>query len=679
MVYLVTTENRLVDTSYKIISVEESLKLLSTLSIVGLDTETSGLDCHNDTLLSLQLGCYDFQVVVDCTKINILLYKDYLESNREFLFWNAKFDLKWLYKYNIIPKKVYDGYLAEKLMYLGYPSGYHSMSLKSAGEQYLNIELDKTIRGQIIWKGLTDDVIIYAAKDVQYLEKIKNAQYKELSKKELLTAIEYENKFVLALAYEEFCGVKLDQEKWLNKMKSDKAALNEAETALNNFIINLAKTDNNFKKFTFINTQGDLFEGFDLTPKCTINWNSAQQVIEVFTLLGFNLLSKDKKTGQMKSSVDAKIIKPQKDLSPIAPIYLKYKAAQKVVSTYGQNVLDQVDKKTGRLYTQFNQLGADTTRITSGGKDGKKEYINFLNMPSDEMTRSCFVAELNNNWISIDYVGQETYLMASIANDKAILKELNEGSGDIHSLTAYMTYKEIPRDTPIKEVKKKYHNLRQEAKGIEFSINYGGNADTIARNKGIPLEEANKIYNEYMSGFKGLKKYQNFRRKDWFDKGYILLSPLTGHKAFIYDYEDLKTTQESFKEPGFWDYYREMKKNSPMCDTVQNVKHFFKRKSENERCSINFPIQAAGSFCLRVSMINFFEWLRKENLLFKVLICITPYDEFDVEAPKGIAERVALKLKEFMVKAGAYFCDKCKLDADISYDKNGYLPTYWIH
>ncbi len=679
MVYLVTTENRLVDTSYKIISVEESLKLLSTLSIVGLDTETSGLDCHNDTLLSLQLGCYDFQVVVDCTKINILLYKDYLESNREFLFWNAKFDLKWLYKYNIIPKKVYDGYLAEKLMYLGYPSGYHSMSLKSAGEQYLNIELDKTIRGQIIWKGLTDDVIIYAAKDVQYLEKIKNAQYKELSKKELLTAIEYENKFVLALAYEEFCGVKLDQEKWLNKMKSDKAALNEAETALNNFIINLAKTDNNFKKFTFINTQGDLFEGFDLTPKCTINWNSAQQVIEVFTLLGFNLLSKDKKTGQMKSSVDAKIIKPQKDLSPIAPIYLKYKAAQKVVSTYGQNVLDQVDKKTGRLYTQFNQLGADTTRITSGGKDGKKEYINFLNMPSDEMTRSCFVAELNNNWISIDYVGQETYLMASIANDKAILKELNEGSGDIHSLTAYMTYKEIPRDTPIKEVKKKYHNLRQEAKGIEFSINYGGNADTIARNKGIPLEEANKIYNEYMSGFKGLKKYQNFRRKDWFDKGYILLSPLTGHKAFIYDYEDLKTTQESFKEPGFWDYYREMKKNSPMCDTVQNVKHFFKRKSENERCSINFPIQAAGSFCLRVSMINFFEWLRKENLLFKVLICITPYDEFDVEAPKGIAERVALKLKEFMVKAGAYFCDKCKLDADISYDKNGHLPTYWIH
>lgn len=66
---------------------------------------------------------------------------------------------------------------------------------------------------------------------------------------------------------------------------------------------------------------------------------------------------------------------------------------------------------------------------------------------------------------------QETYLMASIANDKAIIEELTNGSGDIHSLTAYMAYPEIPRDTPITSIKKQFHNLRQEAKGIEFAIN----------------------------------------------------------------------------------------------------------------------------------------------------------------------------------------------------------------
>ena len=112
-------------------------------------------------------------------------------------------------------------------------------------------------------------------------------------------------------------------------------------------------------------------------------------------------------------------------------------------------------------------------RITSGGKDksSNTEYINFLNFPSDEETRSCMVAENGNKWISIDYSGQETYLLASIAADKAIIEELTNGSGDIHSLTAYMSYKEIPRDTPIKDIKKLYHNLRQDAKGIEFAIN----------------------------------------------------------------------------------------------------------------------------------------------------------------------------------------------------------------
>lgn len=249
----------------------------------------------------------------------------------------------------------------------------------------------------------------------------------------------------------------------------------------------------------------------------------------------------------------------------------------------------------------------------------------------------------------------------------------------IHSLTAYMSYKEIPRNTPIKDIKTRYHDLRQDAKGIEFAINYGGDANTIARNKGIPIEEAQKIYNDYMSGFKGVKKYQDFCRKDVMEKGYILLNPLTGHKAFIYDFEELQGIKTKFKEPGFWEYYREMKRDAPSCNTIQKVKRFFKRKSAIEKQSINYRIQGTGSMCLRVSLINFFEYLRRNDLLFKVLICVPPYDEINIEAPADIAEQVAHKLYECMVKAGAYFCTKCKLDAEISRLKDGSLPTYWIH
>lgn len=248
----------------------------------------------------------------------------------------------------------------------------------------------------------------------------------------------------------------------------------------------------------------------------------------------------------------------------------------------------------------------------------------------------------------------------------------------IHSLTAYISYSEIPRDTPIKDIKKKYHNLRQEAKGIEFAVNYGGNANTIHLNKGIPMEEANRIYNAYMSGFSGLKRYQDFRRKDWLDKGYILLNPLTGHKVHIYDFEDLKEDQKWLKTLD-WDYYREMKKSDPSCYTVQRVKNFFKKRSTWDRKSINFPIQATGSMCLRVSLINFFEYLRKNDLLFKVLICVTPYDEINCEAPEDIAEDIAKTLYNCMVKAGAYFCTRCKLDAEISYEEGNKLPDHWVH
>lgn len=209
--------------------------------------------------------------------------------------------------------------------------------------------------------------------------------------------------------------------------------------------------------------------------------------------------------------------------------------------------------------------------------------------------------------------------------------------------------------------------------------NYGGDANTIHQNKGIPLEEAQKVYNNYMSGFQGLKKYQDFRRKDWFDKGYILLNPLTGHKAFIYDYEELLSEKRRMSEDGFWDYYREMKKNHPDCDTVQMVRHFFKRKSASEKQSINYPVQATGSMCLRYALIFFWKYLIKNNLQGKVKICVCPYDECNIEAPEEIAEEIAQTIYDCMVKAGAIFCIRCKLDADISRNKDGSLPDHWIH
>ena len=41
----------------------------------------------------------------------------------------------------------------------------------------------------------------------------------------------------------------------------------------------------------------------------------------------------------------------------------------------------------------------------------------------------------------------------------------------VHSLTAKMSYPDIIGDTPIEEIKVKFHKYRQEAKGIELKKN----------------------------------------------------------------------------------------------------------------------------------------------------------------------------------------------------------------
>lgn len=632
MIYLVTNSPQLFDSSYfTIITIEKSKEIVKSLGkILGLDTETTGLNPHTKELLTVQIGNKEHQIVIDCTTISIEEYSDILQDSEIlYILANAKFDIQFLMKHNIVLKKVWDVMLAEQILYLGYPKGSYHADLKTLEWKYLHKDMDKSVRGKITKVGLTTEVIQYAANDVVDLEDLMNEQIKVLEKEELVKAVQLENRFVVPLAYMEWCGMKLDRSKWLVRLKKYENQMNENREALNNYIIKLSETDKRFKKFVYVDTQGDLFTGFDLAPKVRINWESSDQVVEVFKLLGINTKTVDKKTKKEKHSIEKKILEPQKELFPILPIYLDYKEASHQVSSFGMNFINQLDEND-RLHTKFHQLGTDTCRIATGGKDKKAgiEYINFLNIPSDEETRACFIAEKGNSWISIDYSGQESFLMASISNDKALIHELTEGCKDIHSLTAYMSYPDkIPRDTPIKDIKEKYHELRALAKKIEFGFNYGGDYNTIHQNLGIPIEEAKKIQDNYTSGFEGLAKYQDYCKKVVMEKGYILLNPISKYRFHIYNFENIAAMQEKMKSQEFWKYYREMKKTCPTSSTVQEVKDFFKKKGELGRYSINYRIQHTGALCYKVSMIYFFKWIMENNLFNKVLITVTPYDK----------------------------------------------------
>ena len=95
----------------------------------------------------------------------------------------------------------------------------------------------------------------------------------------------------------------------------------------------------------------------------------------------------------------------------------------------------------------------------------------------------------------------------------------------------------------------------------------------------ISKDDIEKIYNDFMSGFPGVAKYQAYCRKEVLNKGYILMNPILKHRAHIYDAEWMFYMQEKFKDGEFWKYYNEMKRTDPYCDTVQDVKRYFKSKN----------------------------------------------------------------------------------------------------
>ena len=686
MIYFVTNQMQLFESkNYKIIDVEESLRLLNTITIVGIDTETQGFSPFLKKLLLLQLGNRDFQVVIDCTTVDVTLYKEYIESDRLFIGWNLKFDVRFLFYYGIVPKNLYDGFIAEKMRWLGFPSGMHSLSLKSAGENYLGVELDKSVRGEIIWrKELTDDIIIYAANDVKYLEDIMNEQLKILIPRGQKLALEVENKAILPTAYFEFCGVKLDTEKWEAKMAKDQETFNRAKDKLDNYVVEMYNKDNTLKKFIKI-IEPDLFGFVTPGPSCNINWKSPKQVIPFLETLGFNLETRDKVTGGMTKSIDATVIEGQTNVHPIAEVYLEFKAAQKVTSTYGQNFLDLINPVTGRIHTNFNQIGTDTHRYSSGGGEDKEvipgrkiPLVNLQNLPADAETRACFVAESGNKWISADYSGEESVILANISKDKAMIDLFLHGCGDLHSLVAKMVYPDELKDIPVEQVKKLRPDLRKKAKAPEFTFAYGGDANTLISKDHIPEEEAKLIEANYKKGFPGVAAYQSYQRKIVMQLGYINTCPEVGFRAYIYDFEELDRIQKQFNQE-FWAKYKKLKIENPSDPIVNDVKYYFKRKSASERQSINYPIQSRGSAIFKIAAVNLFNWVVNNGLFGIVKFCIPAHDEFNIEAPEEIAEQVADKLHECMVRAGKFICKIVPLEAEVSRLKNGTLPTYWIH
>lgn len=759
MIYLVTAEQKLFKSNlYEVISIDESLTLLYKFenNIIQFDTETKGRDQHIGKLLTAQFGNKDksIQIVVDCTTINILLYKDVIE-NALLIGQNLKFDLPWLYNYGIVPLKVYDTMIVEQLLYLGYPPmgspGGISYALNHIAERRLGINIDKTIRGQIIWRGLDEEVIKYGATDVVPLYDIAAKQMADARRLKCTKAVKIECDFVPVIAYLEWCGIKLDVDKWKAKMAKDETIRQEKLELLNQFVVNFYKEHNgkddviviqhrvdgiedniNFesfdsracsavyknkeginvqdyiipfyilqdkskKKIPFVNVdlQGDLFSGFNTGVQCVINWNSSKQTIYFFKILGFNTKTEDKKTGEEKDSALEKVLSKQKGINDeFLKIYFDYTAADKLCTTYGQNYINAINPKTGRIHTNFKQLGASSGRMSCGSKQTNTDlealkhaelmhlpakqrkcgYPQLQNLPHDKETRACFVAEAGNLMTSCDYAALESRLGADIYNEQSMIDEYLHGSGDIHSLTAKHCFPKELDGIDVKDIKHLRSDLRTKAKPVEFSQQFGGSAKAIQNSLGCTLEEAKVIAKNYNEGFSGIAKFKEKGFEEAKRLGYVLICKETGHRTHLQGWKEWVKMQN---DEDFWEEYEAAKSTLKWTDfketEVYKIASEARRGSSKwSRLALNAPTQGSGIIILKVAMTNFFHWIVKNNYFKIIKICDLVHDEAVIEYPKTM-EFVADKLKYFMEEASSKYCHKLPIPAEAE------TGLFWIH
>jgi len=237
---------------------------------------------------------------------------------------------------------------------------------------------------------------------------------------------------------------------------------------------------------------------------------------------GLNIEPKPDKTSavgsqQYKTDADTleKLVEEHPDINPILLVIVKYRQIEKVIGTYLEGMLNNCDENQELRY-QFKQTGAPTGRFTAPAGEASQGYgaIPIHGIPStyDEKKpkvatalRKAFVAREGYTMVKIDFAGEELRIVTNLSREPAWIKEFNEGTGDLHTITAKAFFgSEITKQQ------------RQQGKMANFSLVYGGGTMAIMRATKCTQQEAARrkaafdkampIFNEWVKKQKALVK-----------------------------------------------------------------------------------------------------------------------------------------------------------------------------
>lgn len=628
MIYFIGNNSLVESPLYQQSTIDFCLDYFKDHKYIQIDTETQGKDCYVKKILSLQIGDYENQWVIDCRVVDILRFKELLES-KICILQNAKFDYKFLKHSGIVLERIYDTMLAECVIYCGYEKfGY---GLLAIAKRYLDVDLDKTTRGEfykIKDENFTDKQIEYASLDVKYLEQIKDKQQELLTKYNLQYCVDLENEVVKALADIEYNGMYLNRDKWSQNTNDSQVKLLLLEKELDRVVSGDSTLNRIYRPSGIQNLFGEE------ERQLNINYASPSQMKMIFCQLGYPV-----------ESTDDRELSKLVDKHEFFKILSDYRETAKIVSTYGMGFLDYINPHTGRVHTSFWQV-LNTGRVSSGSKDDNAP--NLQNIPADNKFRNCFEARPGFKWVSIDYSGQELNLMADGSGEQGFIDVLNRGE-DLHCYAGSMMFK--------KPVTKADKDLRNKAKTINFGKPYGMGVNKLADTLSISIEEAEGLFREYSIAFPVLNKWLADQGKFAKQNMYSL----------------------SFKPCERRRWYPDMRIAKDLRNTVESGdretwKRILTIEGQTERNGGNQPIQASGADITKEALIGVRNLIYRHNYEFDsevaYLIC-TVHDAIDVEVREDIAESFAKDMADIMIECGNKYVSKVKMKVDVT------ITNFW--
>jgi len=625
MIHLVDGSSKTVPSPhYQSAMIGDVVRYCETKQILGVDTETEGFDFTTKKMIMFQIGDADQQFVIDTRRVSIEPLRNILQNKNILkIFHNAKFDYKFIKKWSsIICEGVYDTYLVERVLNCGKQN--YGYGLKDVCKRYLDVDLDKEVRNKFIGlasKPFTDNQIVYGAKDVEYLIKIRTHQLPLIIRNQLDRVVDLENEVVLAFADIEYNGLDLDTESWkkIEKVNTEKA------DGLQDSLDNMVTLDPRLNRFVSKYVQADLFTAVEDLRKIDIKWTSPKQVLEVFQCLVPKL-----------DNVNGKQMYKYRFQYPLIDKYVKYKEAMKLCTSYGDAFFKNLSNDN-KIHTNFHQI-LDTGRVSSSKP-------NMQQIPADNIYRNCFTAPDGWSFVSADYSSQELNVIAFGSKDPVWIKAL-QNNEDLHSTCAELVYGEewlnaAEDDCAYMKLRMKcncpkHKKLRTNVKTINFGLAYGMGPNKLADTLNISVDGAKVLIEKYFQAFPAIKgfldKLGNFGKKF----GYIKTFPPYNRKRWF-----------STWYPKIW-----------------NNKSSVMELGSIERASKNTPIQGASADMTKKALVFIRDYVAAHNLPVKVVM--TVHDQIDTICRNDQVSDWAVVMKGLMEQAALEIVSNGLLKAEVT-------------